>query len=227
MRILRTPAGLQSLPLPRKKRLSIQEFLERKKSGLAQVTFQVPPGLRKTVNAAPIPHTPAIWLGRLRAKFRISARWLLMIGQCERGIVLGKKARSTECIWRKINDPKECFHFEKPLRSKAGWIATQGDRTMMFACGFAIPDPNRPAPFTTELYIGFIRQFYHAAKWLRARINEFRKKKKEGRKVTVRLYGGERVECADILSYLILRYTPNERELTHRIKVYRSLFGIA
>jgi hypothetical protein len=225
LRVVRAPGDCLGLTLPKDKPLAVGRMLFRA-GALGAAKFVPPDSLRELARAKQGILYAGEWIAACCRRFKVGPRWLLTIVQAEQGLVTSKISRSPAWTTRHITGPKApLFPREKRMRtgSKSGWLAVAGDWKMMAAAGYSIPDPGKKAYFSVEQYLGFPRQVFHAAAWLWRRELEFTKLESRGRLPKVKLYTGETVLCADRYAYKTLRYTPSEKVMAKRGKVYRML----
>jgi len=227
LRTVSAPAfAFGKLVLNGQKQVRMGRLFEAWDSGLGKIPPFLPPkSLVVETNALRVEHSVAMWWGRLARHCGVNV-WLFPVwAQAEQSLTLDGTPRSPNCGWRKFWPNDKLAAGERKIRTRGGWIAAWGDWKMMAAFGYAIPDPGKPTTFEVEDSLGFVRQSWKFARWVAARVDEYRRVVASGRSLTVKLYTGETVACGNEEAYVCLRYTPTEAVMRQRMVAYPDLLA--
>jgi hypothetical protein len=207
----------------------VQDFLRRKKSGLALLRVETPQGFM-TVGA---------WVHHVAAAFSLDPLYLLAVLQKEQSLVARTDAPSPEIkirvlpgrpnptvtrTQRKDVDPLPAVGVGEFAIRNGGpdfttdgvwYLAVYGDRKLALALGFGAPDPGVFPPWDMRKYLGLPLQIWHAGRRTREWLSEFAKMKTDNPAgLIIKTYEGPLVVASDAATHSQLRYTPSMKVLT-------------
>jgi hypothetical protein len=211
-----------------------QGFLTRIKSGLAQVRLKTPSGTR----------TASEWINENCARFGVKPQFILTVMQAEQGLLSEKRVLMVEYSVKSlpylgdakpaVSSPLDRVLRNQPKKTPDGnkWVLVHGDWRMIACCGTGIPDPSGEGAvpnWDVREFLGFDKQVAQACSTIRRYLTNFEKSLAlgdPGMRV-VKLYGGENIVANDVVSYVLLQYTPSEKVITERTSIYEKYFGTA
>lgn len=219
----------------------VQAFLARRNSGLAHAYTGSTTAARMVSDAA--------------NRWGIKPQWILLVLQAEQDLVTDPTVRSAAITVHNLTDPhadiKPAPRYGGTVVRNGGtgkrpsdggpatpdgnwWIEFEGDKKMAFAGGAGIPDEHLFPYWDVRDYVGFKNQVEWIARLAARDLGTYARvaaKDPAARtaadldRISVTLYGGERVVAANAETFVMLQWTPNPSVLVDRPKIYKEFFA--
>jgi len=221
--------------------MNVQDFLDKKGSGLAKVEWRTGLLGMKKMSAAR-------WIEDIAVRYRLRPEFILTLLQAEQSlvtdavvrppmadiIVLPDKTETSPSVPAGYIARRNGGYWDDRNKNRPGWIrkvsdgnwwlAVKGDWKMIAAVGAGIPDPGVFPAWDVRKYLGFDKQIEAIGKLTEKYYTQFneavRRGDLAGRSVT--LYDKRTVVAGDPETFTLLSWTPAAQVLSKRPQIAKA-----